>query len=239
TVTDLPSGTQSTPSGTIIWSTNATGGNQGTGSFSPSTTCSLSGSGVSASCSVTYSTTLGGQNNPHTITANYAGDTKHNTSSGTTQLTINTLPATTLTVNAATGTFGGTVDLTATLSSGSSGVSVNNKTITFTLNGTSVGTAPTNTSGVATKTGVSLAGIAIGTYPGGIVATFSGDGTLNGSTGSNTLTVTNASHTITASAGANGNISPSGSVTVNDGANQSFTMTPNPGYHVADVLVDG
>ncbi|WKZ28958.1 MAG: PQQ-dependent sugar dehydrogenase [Patescibacteria group bacterium] len=45
--------------------------------------------------------------------------------------------------------------------------------------------------------------------------------------------------TVTASAGANGAITPSGSVVVNSGANQSFTITPNGGYQVADVLVDG
>jgi 6-phosphogluconolactonase (cycloisomerase 2 family) len=45
--------------------------------------------------------------------------------------------------------------------------------------------------------------------------------------------------TITASAGANGSIAPSGAVTVNSGASQSFTITPNTGYRVADVLVDG
>jgi hypothetical protein len=48
-----------------------------------------------------------------------------------------------------------------------------------------------------------------------------------------------ASHTITASAGSNGSIAPSGAVTVNHGSNQSFTITPNANYHVADVLVDG
>jgi uncharacterized repeat protein (TIGR02543 family) len=32
---------------------------------------------------------------------------------------------------------------------------------------------------------------------------------------------------------------PSGSVLVNYGANQTFTINPNVGYHVADVLVDG
>src|SRR5205814_1561658 len=46
-------------------------------------------------------------------------------------------------------------------------------------------------------------------------------------------------HTITASAGANGAISPSGAVGVNDDASQSFTITPDAHYHVADVLVDG
>ena len=47
------------------------------------------------------------------------------------------------------------------------------------------------------------------------------------------------SYTITATAGANGSISPSGGVVVNHGDNQSFTITPDTGYHVADVLVDG
>lgn len=46
-------------------------------------------------------------------------------------------------------------------------------------------------------------------------------------------------HTITATAGENGNISPSGSVTVAEGTNQTFTITPAGGYHIEDVLVDG
>lgn len=45
--------------------------------------------------------------------------------------------------------------------------------------------------------------------------------------------------TITATAGPNGAISPSGPVLVNIGSSQSFVITPNPGYHVLDVLVDG
>ena len=48
-----------------------------------------------------------------------------------------------------------------------------------------------------------------------------------------------AGHTILASAGLNGSISPSGSVNVTHNANQPFTITPAPGYLVADVLVDG
>jgi hypothetical protein len=46
-------------------------------------------------------------------------------------------------------------------------------------------------------------------------------------------------YTIAASAGANGSISPSGSVTADCGSNQTFTITPDPCYHIADVLVDG
>ena len=46
-------------------------------------------------------------------------------------------------------------------------------------------------------------------------------------------------YTLTASAGANGSISPSGVTTVNYGASQTFTFTPNSGYHVSAVTVDG
>jgi hypothetical protein len=45
-------------------------------------------------------------------------------------------------------------------------------------------------------------------------------------------------YTITASAGSGGSITPSGEVVVNYGAYQNFSITPNTGYHVADVLVD-
>ena len=36
-----------------------------------------------------------------------------------------------------------------------------------------------------------------------------------------------------------GSIAPSGQVTVAPGADQTFTITPDAGYKVADVLVDG
>jgi hypothetical protein len=39
--------------------------------------------------------------------------------------------------------------------------------------------------------------------------------------------------------GAKGAISPSGAVAVTPGSDQTFTITPNPGRHVKDVLVDG
>jgi lysophospholipase L1-like esterase len=46
-------------------------------------------------------------------------------------------------------------------------------------------------------------------------------------------------HTITASAGTGGSIEPSGAVSVTSGQDQSFTITPEEGYEVEDVLVDG
>jgi len=76
------------------------------------------------------------------------------------------------------------------------------------------------------------------------------DGVSAGAVTSHTFTNVTTAHTIaatfaintftiTASAGANGTIAPSGIQTVNYGANQTFTITPTLGYHVADVLVDG
>jgi|GEM_PF-2151343 len=46
-------------------------------------------------------------------------------------------------------------------------------------------------------------------------------------------------HTITATAGANGTITPSGAVSVDSGASQSFAIAANSGYHIAGVSVDG
>ncbi|MEG1847225.1 MAG: YDG domain-containing protein [Lachnospiraceae bacterium] len=54
-----------------------------------------------------------------------------------------------------------------------------------------------------------------------------------------TLTVNAVSHTITASAGTGGTISPSGTVSVKDGANQTFSITPSSNYKIASVTVDG
>lgn len=54
-----------------------------------------------------------------------------------------------------------------------------------------------------------------------------------------TITINVITHTITASAGSNGSISPSGAVTVNQGDNRSFSITPDQNYHVDNVLVDG
>ena len=46
-------------------------------------------------------------------------------------------------------------------------------------------------------------------------------------------------YTIDASAGANGSIDPVGSVTVAAGADKTFTITADAGYHISDVTVDG
>ncbi len=101
---------------------------------------------------------------------------------------------TTLAVATATGTFGGTADLSATLSSSSGGVS--GKTVTFTLNGTPAGSGTTDGSGVATVSAASLVGINAGSYPSGVAAAFAGDSGFGASSGTSALTVSMANQTI-------------------------------------------
>ena len=109
--------------------------------------------------------------------------------------TYATVQTTSLNVASATGTYGGTVNLSATLTVGSSGVG--GKTVGFKLNGNSVGSAVTNGSGVASLASASLTGINTSTYAAGVQASFAGDSSFSASNGSNVLTVNQASSTTT------------------------------------------
>ncbi|MCK4905693.1 S8 family serine peptidase [bacterium] len=73
-------------------------------------------------------------------------------------------------------------------------------------------------------------------------------GVTNSSSASTTVTIDSNKmvtanfirlYTITVTAEENGSISPSGDVIIEHGANQTFTITPDDNYHVADVFVDG
>ncbi len=68
-----------------------------------------------------------------------------------------------------------------------------------------------------------------------------GSYTFNNVQADHTISVTSAieTFTVTASAGANGVISPTGSVSVNYGGSQTFTITPNAGYHIASITANG
>ena len=60
-----------------------------------------------------------------------------------------------------------------------------------------------------------------------------------GGEGGETTTDVVGDYTIEASSGANGRIDPVGSVKVAAGADKTFTITANAGYHISDVTVDG
>ena len=65
--------------------------------------------------------------------------------------------------------------------------------------------------------------------------------TFSNITADHTIAVSFApdSYTISASTGGNGGISPLGTTTIAYGQSQTYTFTPDPGYHIAKVVVDG
>ena len=121
---------------------------------------------------------------------------------------------------------------------------------TYTINA-SAGTGGTiSPSGAVSVSGGSNQTFTITPNTGYRIADVLVDGSSVGTVSSFTFTNVSSSHTIvasfaaniyiiTASAGVGGSISPSGSVTVNHGTNRSFTITPNTGYVVSNVVVDG
>ena len=87
------------------------------------------------------------------------------------------------------------------------------------------------------QTGYSIASLRID----GSAAVVDSSYTFTNITGNHTISATFAinSYTITATAGTGGTISPSGTVSVQYGSSQTFTITPSSGYQIASVLVDG
>jgi hypothetical protein len=106
---------------------------------------------------------------------------------------IDTLP-TMLVVAPASGTYGGTTSLSATLTA--LGNPVGGKTISFIIDGNPAGSAVTDGSGVASLTGVPLGTLGAGSHTVG--ASLAGDSFYFAATGSNTLTIGQAVLTVTA-----------------------------------------
>jgi hypothetical protein len=97
--------------------------------------------------------------------------------------------ATTIAVSASgSATYGGTVGLTATLSSGGAGVP--NEAVVFSIGGTNVGTATTDASGIATLSSVSLFGVGVGNCY--VATSFAGDATYAGTDAVTSVTIANA-----------------------------------------------
>jgi hypothetical protein len=65
--------------------------------------------------------------------------------------------------------------------------------------------------------------------------------TFSNITADHTIAVSFApdTYTISASAGSNGSISPAGTTTIAYGQSQTYTFTPDAGYHIVKVVVDG
>src|SRR2546422_3644197 len=147
---------------------------------------------------------------------------------------------TSLAVDAATGTYGGTTTLSATLTAGGTGGS--GKSISLSLNGNPIGSASTDDSGIATLPTASLSGIDAGTYPSGVGASFAGDAGYASSGGSNRLTIAKTEQTITFGALAArtyGDADFTVTATVSSGLAASFAATGNCTIATTTVTITG
>lgn len=134
----------------------------------------------------------------HNISAAYEGSTNYSSSQGTGTLTVKKTP-TDITVDKATGAFGGKVTLSARLTT-SSGTPLSNMTIHFKLNSTDVGDTLTDGNGVAALHGVWIAGIPVGTHENYIEASFSpANGDYGASKGKGPLEITQAATNLSVS----------------------------------------
>jgi len=90
---------------------------------------------------------------------------------------------------------------------------------------------------ITPDTGYHIAGVSVDGASVGAVKTYTFTNVASDHTISAAFEIN--TYILTAKAGANGNISPSGKVKVNHGSGQMFSITPNTGYHIVDVNVDG
>jgi 6-phosphogluconolactonase (cycloisomerase 2 family) len=133
-------------------------------------------------------------NNTVSISNSSAVDANGANNSATANVTVTQLAITSLAVAPASGTYGGSTTLSATLTIPTGPLA--GKTVSFSLNGTSIGSAVTDATGLASVP-ASLVGIAAGSYPAGVTASFAGDATNKAASGSAAFTVNPAVLTVT------------------------------------------
>ena len=150
----------------------------------------------------------------HTITVTSPADADYNAASGTGTLTVSTITTAT-TVSGASAAFGQPVTLTATIHAG--GPSVSGRTITFSVDGTTVGAAVTNGGSSASFAYPNADGLAPGNHT--ITASFAGDSTYAASSGTGRLTIAKANAAVAVA-----NVSGTGGQTVTFSA----TLTRSP-----------
>ena len=109
---------------------------------------------------------------------------------------LNSLETPTLAVSPAGGSYGGSVDLAASLNLPDGGALVG-RDVRFTLNGADAGVATTDESGTALVSGISLVGLAPSIYDGGVAASYAGEPGYVAVSGAADLTVAKAAQVIT------------------------------------------
>ena len=120
------------------------------------------------------------------VVATYNGTSSHNKSTAKGALTVSQF-GTSLSGVSAFGSFGGSGTLTSTFTSHNTPIA--GQTINFSLNGKSVGTATTNSQGLAVLTNAPLAGVNAGVQLGAVKASFVGGLTYQTNSATGNLTV--------------------------------------------------
>ena len=202
--------------------------------------------GLSAGTYTATVTVSGG----NSITVNFNVSFTVNAASPTYSIALS--PSGTQTFTAATVGYGAqtaktiTVSNTGTGATGALTVALSGSNAnSFELNKTSIGDIAV--SGSDTFTVVPKTGLSAGTYTAtvtvsgnnSITASFDVSFTVNPAGGSGGGGSGYTYYTIKATAGVNGSISPTGNVSVREGRDQTFTITPDKGYAVANVKIDG
>lgn len=136
--------------------------------------------------------------------------------------------------------FGQPATLTATLNTAGSGVG--GQSVEFGVNGTSVGTATTDSSGVATLAGVATTGLDAGSHTGAVTATFAGDDSYQASSGTGDLTVDRATQTIDFTTAPTATVGDSRAAAATGGASGQpivFSADPSTTNSACTVTADG
>jgi hypothetical protein len=170
------------------------------------------------------------------ITAEYGGDSNFNASAGTLSAgqAVNRANTTT-TVSSTPNPVGSghPVTFIATVSAVMPGSGTPGGTVTFLDGGAVLGTGTLDAGGRAS---LSASGLGLGAHS--ITAEYGGEANFFPSNGS-LPTEQTVNPVITTIAEAHGRIEPSGQVVVPYGGSQTFTITPDPGYHIETLVVDG
>ena len=98
---------------------------------------------------------------------------------------------------------------------------------------------PSQVFSITANTGYHIVDVVAGGISRGAVSSYTFTNVQANAAISATFAVNTVTYTITASAGSGGSISPSGAVIVNQGYSQVFSIVPNSGYVVANLMVDG
>jgi len=92
---------------------------------------------------------------------------------------------------------------------------------------------------ITANSGFSIASVTVDGVNKGAVSTYTFSNVQAPHTIAAAFTQNTTNYTITASAGTGGSISPTGAVSVASGSSKTFTITPNSGYAISSVTVDG